>query len=60
MRAKAFPMYGGMGVSTPSLHRESTDSLMVVLGHVSTCSCMKIPHVCSSTATVCADNVHCA
>ena len=27
---KAFPtcMYGGMGVSTPSLHRESTDSDM--------------------------------
>ena len=25
---KAFPMYGGMGVSAPSLHRESTDSLI--------------------------------
>ena len=25
---KAFPMYGGIGVSAPSLHRESTDSLM--------------------------------
>ena len=28
VRAKAFPMYGGMGVSAPSLHRESTDSLI--------------------------------
>ena len=25
---KAFPMYGGIGVSAPSLHRESTDSLI--------------------------------
>ena len=25
VRVKVFPMYGGMGVSTPSLHRESTD-----------------------------------
>ena len=29
VRVKAFPMYGGMGVSAPSLHRESTDSLIV-------------------------------
>ena len=28
MRVKAFPMYGGIGVSAPSLHRESTDSLI--------------------------------
>ena len=28
VRVKAFPMYGGIGVSTLSLHRESTDSLM--------------------------------
>ena len=28
VRVKAFPMYGGMGVSAPSLHRESTDSLI--------------------------------
>ena len=28
VRVKAFPMYGGIGVSAPSLHRESTDSLM--------------------------------
>ena len=28
VRVKAFPMYGGIGVSTPSLHRESTDSLI--------------------------------
>ena len=25
---QAFPMYGGLGVSAPSLHRESTDSLI--------------------------------
>ena len=25
---KAFPMYGGIGVSTPSLHRQSTNSLI--------------------------------
>ena len=25
----AFPMYGGLGMSTPSLHRESTASLMI-------------------------------
>ena len=29
VRVKAFPMYGGIGVSAPSLHRESTDSLMM-------------------------------
>ena len=29
-RVQAFPMYGGLGMSAPSLHRESTDSLMVV------------------------------
>ena len=28
-RAQAFPMYGGLGMSAPSLHRESTDSLIV-------------------------------
>ena len=30
VRVKAFPMYGGIGVSAPSLHRESTDSLIHV------------------------------
>ena len=30
VRMKAFPMYGGIGVSAPSLHRESTDSLIYV------------------------------
>ena len=30
VRVKAFPMYGGIGVSAPSLHRESTDSLITV------------------------------
>ena len=29
VRVKAFPMYGGIGMSTPSLHRESTDSLII-------------------------------
>ena len=29
-RVQAFPMYGGLGMSAPSLHRESTDSLMCV------------------------------
>ena len=29
-RVQAFPMYGGLGMSAPSLHRESTDSLIVV------------------------------
>ena len=28
---KAFPMYGGIGVSAPSLHRESTDSLIPII-----------------------------
>ena len=28
VRVKASPMYGGIGVSAPSLHRESTDSLI--------------------------------
>ena len=29
VRAKAFPMYGGIDLSAPSLHRESADSLSV-------------------------------
>ena len=33
MRVKAFPMYSGIGVSAPSLHRESTDSLIHVQGN---------------------------
>ena len=28
---QAFPMYGGLGMSAPSLHRESTDSLIQVM-----------------------------
>ena len=28
-RVQAFPMYGGLGMSVPSLHRESTDSLII-------------------------------
>ena len=35
LRVKAFPMYGGIGVSAPSLHRESTDSLIYVCEHLS-------------------------
>ena len=27
-RVQAFSMYGGLGMSAPSLHRESTDSLI--------------------------------
>ena len=33
VRVKAFPMYGGIGMSAPSLHRESTDSLIHVYSH---------------------------
>ena len=29
---QAFPMYGGIGMSVPSLHRESTDSLILSSG----------------------------
>ena len=28
-RVQVFPMYGGLGMSAPSLHRESTDSLII-------------------------------
>ena len=28
-RVQAFPMYGGLGMSAPSLHRKSTDSLII-------------------------------
>ena len=30
VRVKAFPMYGSIGVSAPSLHREYTDSLIIL------------------------------
>ena len=30
-RVLAFPMYGGLGMSAPSLHRESTDSLIYIV-----------------------------
>ena len=33
-RVQAFPMYGGLGMSAPSLHRESTDSLIICSGHI--------------------------
>ena len=50
VRVKAFPMYGGMGVSAPSLHRESTDSLIegkcssFVVIHCSMSVFQNIPH----------------
>ena len=33
-RVQAFPMYGGLGMSASSLHRESTDSLDTWLEYV--------------------------
>ena len=44
VRVKAFPMYGGIGVSAPSLHRESTDSLIkcVLAGTLYGCEILKI------------------
>ena len=38
VRVKAFPMYGGIGVSAPSLHRESTDSLILTYVYICTCT----------------------
>ena len=35
-RVQAFPMYGGLGMSAPSLHRESTDSLMSMYSYIRT------------------------
>ena len=46
---KPFPMYGGIGVSTPSLHRESTDSLILCTSYV----CMYIPVFSHSISFVC-------
>ena len=43
-RVQAFPMYGGLGMSAPSLHRESTDSLI----HVCHGSGMLISRCCIS------------
>ena len=40
VRVKAFPMYGGIGVSAPSLHRESTDSLIKKERKVTTSKCI--------------------
>ena len=37
VRVKAFPMYGGIGVSAPSLHRESTDSLIYTVHFLYVC-----------------------
>ena len=30
-RMQAFSMYGGLGISAPSLRRESTDSLIIIV-----------------------------
>ena len=38
-------MYGGIGVSASSLHRESTDSLMTM----ATCTCILLPSVPSGS-----------
>ena len=32
-RVQALPMYGGLGMSAPSLHKESTDSLIQTYAH---------------------------
>ena len=32
-RVQAFPMYGGLGMSAPSLHRESVDTLSLSNSH---------------------------
>ena len=40
VRVKAFPMYGGIGVSAPSLHRESTDSL-IHISQWNVCVCIQ-------------------
>ena len=46
-RLLAFRMYGGIGMSASSLHRESTDSLMHVCVCVCVCVCMhSCMHVC--------------
>ena len=34
VHVKSFPMYGGIGVSAPSLHRESTDSLILTYVYI--------------------------
>ena len=44
VRVKAFPMYGGIGVSAPSLHRESTDSLILARLWQNTTDYNKIYH----------------
>ena len=42
---KAFPMYGGIGVSAPSLHRESTDSLIVEITYIQRLGFLQLWHV---------------
>ena len=39
VRVKDFPMYGSIGVSAPSLHRESTDSVMIPEGQYDFLAC---------------------
>ena len=38
-RVQAFPMYVSLGMSMPSLHRESTDSLILGFHNTETTSC---------------------
>ena len=46
VRVKAFPMYGGVGVSAPSLHRESTDSLIQVTVTHHACTTIQLCRTC--------------
>ena len=56
-------MYGGIGVSAPSLHRESTDSLIYSTLHVllsdvewpSPTVCVSVLSLCAVPAPVCSD-----
>ena len=41
-RVQAFPMYSSLGMSAPSLHRESTDSLII---STELLACMVYVHV---------------
>ena len=47
-RVQAFPMYGALGRSAPSLHRESTDSLIHAQVHcvlpVGVVHCLDLPN----------------
>ena len=45
VRVKAFPMYGGIGVSAPYLHRESTDSLIILTMYIHVYRIIAIPYL---------------